>query len=249
MENTPLICIPARLESTRLPRKLLLAESGAPLLLHTCQQAAKAFGAASVLVCADHPSLVEAVTAAGFAAVLTSPDHQSGTDRIAEAAATRTHPVVVNVQGDEPEIDPEHIRTVALLLDHCPWAQMATLATPGEDGDQDDPNAVKVVLGHGQRALLFSRAPVVFSRDHGRTEQHCLRHLGIYAYRKPFLLSYQQLPASRLEAVEKLEQLRALEAGHQIACAVVAHAAPGIDSRPDYDAFLARHRARHTASE
>ena len=249
VEHPPLICIPARLESTRLPRKLLLAESGRPLIVHTCQQAAQAFGSQAVLVCADHPLLVDAVTAAGFRALLTGAHHNSGTDRIAEAVAGFDNDLIINVQGDEPEIDAQHIRCVAALLADHSAAQMATLATSGDADDQADPNVVKVVLGHNQRAITFSRAPLIWDRDGCRSEQHCLRHLGIYAYRRQFLIDYHALPLSRLEQVEKLEQLRAIEAGHTIACAVVENAAPGIDSRSDYDAFLARLAAEQPASE
>lgn len=243
MALTPLICIPARLESTRLPRKLLLDESGTPLLIHTCQRAAQAFGPAAVLVCADHPLLIAAAENAGFRALLTKVDHQSGSDRIAEAAAQTHDEIIVNVQGDEPEIDPAHIRRVAALLDEQPEAPMATLATPGTAADQRDPNAVKVVVNQAQQALTFSRAPLVWDRDQQAIHSHCLRHLGIYAYRRPFLLNYAHLPPSDWEHCEKLEQLRALDAGHRIACAVVEGAAPGIDCRQDYDAFLARYHA------
>ena len=240
MVIAPLICIPARLESTRLPRKLLLAESGKPLILHTCEQAAQAFGAASVLVCADDPALVAVVSEAGFQAVLTGRHHQSGTDRIAEAVAARDEEVIVNGQGDEPEIEASHIRAVAELLAEQPDSPMATLATPGDEADQHDPNVVKLLLSPGQRAITFTRAPLLWNRDAGGVSPSCLRHLGIYAYRRQFLLDYHALPASAWETSEKLEQLRAIEAGHAIACTVVSHAAPGIDSRADYDAFLNR---------
>lgn len=243
MVSPPVICIPARLASTRLPQKLLLRESGTPLLIHTCRRAAQAFGAEAVLVCADTSELVTVAQEYGFAARLTGSHHQSGTDRIAEAAAVLSAPIIVNVQGDEPEIDPAAIRRVAALLDEQPEAAMATLATPGNAADQLNPNSVKVLVDHAGRALMFSRAPLVWDRDAAGPVQHCLRHLGIYAYRRDILLGYAALPSSQLEQSEKLEQLRALEAGHRIACAVVSHAAAGIDSRADYDAFLARLRA------
>ena len=236
--------IPARRASTRLPEKLLLAETGRPLIAHACERAAAAFGAASVIVCADDAALVAAAEAAGVRARMTRLDHQSGTDRIAEVAATLDAAVVVNVQGDEPEIDPEHIRLVAGLLDRHAWAGIATLATAATPGQQGNPNNVKVVLGHGDRALWFTRAPAPWDRDAGGPAAEAHRHLGIYAYRREVLLGYGRLPASRLERLEKLEQLRALEAGIGVACALVADAAPGIDIRADYDAFLARWRGR-----
>lgn len=242
--SAPVICIPARLESQRLPQKLLLDESGIPLLIHTCQQAAEAFGQEAVLVCADHPRLIDLAHTYGFQALLTDPQHQSGTDRIAEAAASLSQEIVINVQGDEPEIDPAHIRCLADLLEQHAWAEMATLATPEGAASQNDPNAVKVLVSPGQRALFFSRAPLVWDRDAARPRASCLRHIGIYAYRRRFLLAYQDLPRSCLEQSEKLEQLRALEAGHGIACAIVEGAAAGIDCRSDYDAFLQRQRTQ-----
>ena len=238
------VLIPARRASTRLPEKLLLAEHGEPLIATAARAAAQAFGAASVTVCADDPALVEAVRPTGIRAALTRIDHQSGTDRIAEIAAGLEADVVVNVQGDEPEMDPEHIRLVAGLLERHAWASIATLGVPGGPAEQANPNNVKVVLGHGDRALWFTRSPAVWDRDHGGPRAVCIRHLGIYAYRREVLLGYAGLTPSPLEQTEKLEQLRALEAGLGIACAVVPQAAAGIDVRADYDAFLARRRAR-----
>jgi 3-deoxy-manno-octulosonate cytidylyltransferase (CMP-KDO synthetase) len=238
------VLIPARRASTRLPEKLLLAESGLPLLAHACERAALAFGPEAVTVCADDPALVAAARAAGVAGRMTRPDHQSGTDRIAEVARGLDASVIVNVQGDEPEIEPAHIRLVAALLERHSWAGIATLCTPAGEAEQRNPNAVKVVLGHGERALWFTRAPAPWDRDAGGPAARCHRHLGIYAYRREILLGYGALPASRLEQAEKLEQLRALEAGIGVACAVVEHPAPGVDTRADYDAFLTRHRAR-----
>ena len=235
-----LVLIPARRASTRLPEKLLLAESGRPLIAHACDRAALAFGPQAVTVCADDELLVAAARVAGVEAVMTRIDHQSGTDRIAEVARGRRDAIVVNVQGDEPEMDPEHIRLVAGLLERHSWAGIATLCVRGGAAEQRNPNNVKVVLGHGDRALWFTRSPAVYDRDQAGPATHCHRHLGIYAYRREVLLGYGSLPSSRLEGLEKLEQLRALEAGIGIACAVVDHATPGIDVRADYDDFLRR---------
>ena len=184
------ILIPARRASTRLPEKLLLAEHGEPLIATAARQAARAFGPAAVVVCADDDALVRAAMTAGVAARLTRPDHQSGTDRIAEIAASLSAAIVVNVQGDEPEMDPEHIRLVAGLLNRHPWAGMATLCVPGGEAEQRNPNNVKVVLGNGDRALYFTRSPAVYDRDRGVPATACHRHLGIYAYRRDVLLGY-----------------------------------------------------------
>ena len=247
--TTTAVLIPARRASTRLPEKLLLAETGRPLLAHACDQAAQAFGPQAVTVCADDAALVTAAEGAGVRARLTRIDHQSGTDRIAEVAVTLAADIVVNVQGDEPEMDPTHIRLVAELLTRHPWAGIATLCVRGGPAEQANPNNVKVVLGHGDRALWFTRAPAPYDRDRGAPAATCHRHLGIYAYRRDVLLGYAKLPASRLEQSEKLEQLRALEAGIGIACGVVDHATPGIDVRADYDAFLKRRLVRSPAPE
>lgn len=239
------VLIPARLASTRLPAKLLLAEHGEPLIATAARRAAHAFGAEAVTVCADDPALIGAARSAGVRAAMTRLDHASGTDRIAEIARGLTARIIVNVQGDEPEMEPAHVRLVVTLLERHPWAGIATLCVAGGAAEQANPNNVKVVLGHGDRALWFTRAPAVYDRDAGAPAPTCHRHLGIYAYRREILLGYAGLPASRLELSEKLEQLRALEAGIGIACAVVDHAAPGIDVRADYDAFLHRSRSKN----
>ena len=234
------VLVPARRASTRLPEKLLLAEHGEPLIATVATRAALAFGRASVVVCADDQALVAAVAPTGIAARLTRVDHQSGTDRIAEVAAGLDAQIIVNVQGDEPEMDPEHIRLVAGLLDKYPWAGMATLAVPAGAEAQGNPNQVKVVIGNDQRALWFTRSPAPFDRDRGLAAAATHRHLGIYAYRREVLLGYGRLPKSPLEDLERLEQLRALANGIGIAITVVTHATPGIDVRQDYDDFLAR---------
>jgi 3-deoxy-manno-octulosonate cytidylyltransferase (CMP-KDO synthetase) len=241
------VLVPARRASTRLPEKLLLAEHGEPLIATSARAAAAAFGPASVVVCADDQALVDAVRPTGIRAVLTSPAHQSGTDRIAEVAAGLDCDIAVNVQGDEPEMDAGHIRLVAGLLERHPWAGMATLAVAGGAAEQANPNNVKVVVGNGDRCLWFSRSPAPWDRDRGGPAAACLRHLGIYAYRREVLLGYARLPRSPLEELERLEQLRALANGIGIACTTVARATPGIDVRADYDQFLARRGTQHAA--
>ena len=255
------VFIPARLESTRLPRKLLKDSTGRPLLAHTVARVleakAKHPDLIRYVVCAaDDERLVAVATAAGADAILTRPDHPSGSARIAEAAALSRYAaidVVVNVQGDEPEIDPNAMIQVAELLKDAPAdAPMATLASPIIEPDDHrlaDPNCVKCVVSASGYALYFSRATVPFIRESaesplktGNSERSALahHHIGIYAYRRDFLLGYGALPDSRLERFEKLEQLRALDAGYRIRVGVVGRAAPGIDTEADYRAFCER---------
>lgn len=184
---------------------------------------------------------------------MTDPDAASGTDRVAEVAKEFEHiDVFVNVQGDEPEIEPAAIDQVIGLLESDPTASVATLATPIRDrAVLEDPNCVKVVRDDAGRALYFSRSPIPFVRDaagHGPANDDLLKsdpptfllHLGIYAYRRDFLLRLTQQPPSKLEMLERLEQLRILSLGHQIAVGTVASAAPGIDTIDDYRAFVSR---------
>lgn len=243
-----LIVIPARHGSVRLPGKPLLAETGRPLIVHVCEAAA-AVPEADVLVATDDARIADAARAAGFEAAMTSPDHQTGSARVAEAAAGTDADVVVNLQGDEPEVDPQ---AVAALIDtHRAEARaprpafLSTLASPFPEGaDPDDPNAVKAVLAQpderGVRdALYFSRARVPFPRG---TDEAPHLHVGLYAYTPQTLAAFASLPPTPLERTESLEQLRVLEHGHRIAVRVVRPAAPGIDTRADYDAFVRRMR-------
>ncbi len=243
------VVIPARRASTRLPDKLLLAETGRPLIAHTVErvlaaQAASSGRIARVLVAVDDPALADAARDAGAEAVMTSPECASGTDRVAEAvrAMGKAAPeIIVNVQGDEPEIAPETVLAAARVLDGT-GAPMGTLAAPITDkAEIHNPAIVNVVLAAAGDALYFSRAPIPFDRDdHAPAERRALKHLGIYAYRRAFLLGYADLPVSSLESIEKLEQLRALEAGHRIRVAIVEHAPVGIDTPEDYAAFVTR---------
>lgn len=250
--------IPARLQSTRLPRKLLLAETGRPLIQYVWEAVSRASLLSEVLVAADSQEIAAAVAQFGGRCELTG-EHPSGTDRIAEVV--RRHPstrgtespdhddIIVNIQGDEPELDPAHINAVVQALADCPSAQMATLATPMHSVEQVTASScVKVVCAADGRALYFSRSPIPFCRDRDPAEvlaaEHpWLLHVGIYAYRREFLLQLTQLPPSRLENWEKLEQLRALEAGARIQVAVIDHRSVGIDTPADYAAFVARQRA------
>jgi 3-deoxy-manno-octulosonate cytidylyltransferase (CMP-KDO synthetase) len=251
MSEKVVIVIPARRHSTRLPEKLLLSETGKPLLAHTIERVLEARSAASgliqrVLVAVDDPALVDAARAAGAEAVMTSPACASGSDRVAEAVRDLDCDIVVNVQGDEPEIDPNTVICAARLLMDSD-APMGTLAAPLHDPEHiTDPAVVKVVLNRRGHALYFSRAAIPYDRDAGGARR-VLRHVGIYAYRRAFLLAYRDLPPSTLEATERLEQLRALEAGYAIQVARVEHVCAGIDTRKEYDRFVARHQARLAA--
>jgi 3-deoxy-manno-octulosonate cytidylyltransferase (CMP-KDO synthetase) len=241
------IIIPARLQSTRLPRKMLLAETGKPLIQHTVEAARKCRLADRVLVAADAPEIVEAVRRGGGEAVLTDPAHASGTDRIAEAAAAVPEcDLVVNLQGDEPEMNPAAVDRAIELLRNTPQANAATVVCPiRERAVLEDPACVKVVCRHDGRALYFSRSPI----PHARTWREELlhqepplfwQHLGLYVYRRDFLLQFSRLPVSTLETTEMLEQLRILQAGGEIVVAAVEKQAKGIDTPEDYRAFVSR---------
>ncbi|MEM6329120.1 MAG: 3-deoxy-manno-octulosonate cytidylyltransferase [Planctomycetota bacterium] len=249
------VVIPARFASTRLPGKMLLAETGRPLVQHTYEAACGAAKPSAVFVATDHPEIRQAVEAAGGTAVETSPDCASGTDRVAEVARQRPEfDIVVNLQGDEPELDPAAIDQVIALLERRPDAAMATLATPILDPRRvADPSNVKVVFDAAGRALYFSRSPIPYIRDtlrHGLSGAPIKRfqHIGLYAYRREFLLKLAAMPPSPLEQAEKLEQLRVLEAGEAILVGQVASAAPGIDTPADYQAFVDRWRSLRRAA-
>lgn len=250
------VVIPARYASTRLPRKMLLRETGKTLLQHTYEAASAARHPAGVLVATDHAEIAAEVERFRGEFVMTSPDCASGTDRVAEVARKMPRAdILVNVQGDEPEMSPENIDRVIQLLENNPSVGMATLATPISSPDQlHNPACVKVVFDHHGRALYFSRSPIPFVRD-AETERDdtattCFnnpplffQHLGIYAYRRRALLEVASLPPSTLEQAEKLEQLRTLQQGGTILVGVVHHSASGIDTPADYAAFVARRRA------
>ena len=247
--------IPARLQSTRLPRKLLLAETGRTVIEYTWHAATRASGLNHVIIAADSDEVATAVRQFGGRCELTG-EHPSGTDRIAEVAA-RCCPdgdIFVNIQGDEPEMDPQNINAVVKALVDCPTAQMATLATPLKSLQQvQAASCVKVVCAQDGRALYFSRCPIPFCRDRDpnevlAAEQPWLLHLGIYAYRRDFLFELTKLPQSRLEQLEKLEQLRALEAGARIQVAIVEHHSVGIDTPEDYARFVERIRSNPARS-
>jgi 3-deoxy-manno-octulosonate cytidylyltransferase (CMP-KDO synthetase) len=244
------VVIPARYASTRLPRKMLLRDTGKTLLQHTYEAACSARKPAGVIVATDHPEIASEVEWFHGEYVMTSADCASGTDRVAEVALKMPRAdVLVNVQGDEPEMSPENIDCVIELLEQNPTAGMATLATPIRTPEQlANPACVKVVFDSAGRALYFSRSPIPFVRDpepDARFNEPPMyyQHLGVYAYRRRTLLELALMPPSSLELAEKLEQLRMIQSGGTILVAVVDHAASGIDTPADYAAFVARQRA------
>ena len=239
--------IPARLASTRLPRKLLLDETGKPLIQHTYEAARGARRPAGLCVAADHDDIAAAVRAFGGDVRMTSPDCASGTDRVAEVARAMPEvDIFVNVQGDEPELAGGTIDLVIELLENNPASVMATLATPIRSRAQlDDPACVKVVFAADGRALYFSRSPIPHARQWddallSADPPHFYQHVGLYAYRRDFLLHLASLARTPLEMLENLEQLRVLESGYSIVVGVVHEPSVGIDTPADYRAFVAR---------
>jgi 3-deoxy-manno-octulosonate cytidylyltransferase (CMP-KDO synthetase) len=234
------IVIPARYASSRLPAKPLLRETGKYLIQHVYERACES-SADAVIVATDDARIFDAVKSFGGNVVMTRADHPSGTDRVAEVAEKLDADVIVNVQGDEPMIEPSTLDMLARLLEKDRAAPMATLATPIRALEQwRDPNCVKVVCDKEGRALYFSRSPIPYVRDGepNFATGRFLQHLGLYAYRRRFLLELAQLPPEPLEETEKLEQLRVLALGQRIQVGVVAHAHRGVDTPADYQRFV-----------
>ncbi|MGN1057085.1 MAG: 3-deoxy-manno-octulosonate cytidylyltransferase [Comamonas sp.] len=240
------VLIPARLASSRLPNKPLADIAGLPMVVRVAHQARKS-QAARVVVAADSEAIVQACQAHGVEAVLTRADHPSGSDRLAEACTLLGldgEDMVVNVQGDEPLIDPALIDAVAQVLAQAPGASMGTAAHAiASREDYVNPNVVKVVCNAAGLAHYFSRAPIPFHRDRAQEQwwdAHAdfapLRHVGIYAYKAGFLRQFPQLSPAPTELTESLEQLRALWHGHQIAVHVTAQApGAGVDTPEDLE--------------
>jgi len=257
-----IVVIPARYASTRFPGKPLALLKGRPLIQHVYQNSLRARRAGEVIVATDSETIFETVLSFGGKAVMTSADHQSGTDRIAEVAASMNCDIMVNVQGDEPLIRPEMIDAVISVLDDS-RASLGTLVIPIRDNrDIFDPNVVKVVFDSEGFAWYFSRAPIPYHRDEwkdplvmryevrGANEKenkpssanhsspvtrHCFKHIGIYSYRRDILLKLSSLPQSRLEAIEKLEQLRAIENGFRIKVSETSYETIGVDTPEDLE--------------
>jgi 3-deoxy-manno-octulosonate cytidylyltransferase (CMP-KDO synthetase) len=243
------IIIPARYASSRLPAKPLLCETGKYLIQHVYERACES-SAEIAIVATDDRRIFDAVQSFGGQVAMTRDDHPSGTDRVAEVAAKLDADIIVNLQGDEPMIEPATLDLVANLLDDDRDAVMATLAVPITTNEQwRDPNCVKVVCDSRGRALYFSRSPIPFVRDGEPdfTSGRFLQHLGLYAYRRDFLLKLAQLPPEPLEVTEKLEQLRVLALGYRILVGVVPHAHRGVDTPADYQRFVEHFRRKRAA--
>lgn len=243
------IIIPARYSSSRLPGKPLLRATGKYLVQHVYERACQARRASDVIVATDDPRIAAAVESFGGRVAMTRRDHSSGTDRVAEVARGLDADAIINLQGDEPLVEPETIDLLAALLQDDAGADMATLAVRITSLEQwRNPHCVKVVCDADNRALYFSRSPIPFVRD-GRPDfqaesPHFLQHLGMYAYRRHFLLELATLPTEPLEQLEKLEQLRVLALGRRIKVGLVDHAASGVDTYDDYLRFVQIYRQR-----
>ncbi len=236
--------IPARYDSTRFHGKVLACDTGKFLVQHTFERALAAKTVNEVLIATDDERVVQACRTFTDKCVMTSSSHQSGTDRIAEAVANIKADIVINLQADEPEIEPDCIDYLATLLKEDKDAQMATLVAPFENIEQvTDPNVVKAIVDNRRRAIYFSRSTIPYDRDAAGTGpiEKYLRHLGIYAYRKEFLMKITQTPQTPLEISEKLEQLRVLESGYSIITGKVDHAWTGIDTPQQYEKFVKRY--------
>jgi len=237
--------IPARYDSTRFEGKLLAKDTGKFLVQHTYEQACAAKLPEKVIIATDDHRVLEACRSFGAECVLTSSEHKTGTDRIAEAVADIDVQIVINIQADEPGIDPADIDYLAKLLLENPGYPMGTLVTDFANKEQiGNHNVVKALVDYTGKAIYFSRSVIPYSRKEagiGQVGQY-LRHLGIYAYRKDFLLKFTSLPQSRLEKIEKLEQLRAIERGYPIITAKVRHTHEAIDTPQQYAKFVKRQR-------
>ena len=263
------VCIPARLGSTRFPAKVLAKDTGKFLVQHVWEKACQAKVPQKVIIATDDKQVVDAAKTFGAEAVLTSPDLQSGTDRVAAAIKNLDVDIVINLQGDEPEIEPASIDVLANLMLETKKYEMGTLAAPFQNKEQiADPAIVKVIISssvvrdaycgkdqsqesqcairntqYGQ-AIYFSRSVIPYDRAAvgiGPIRNY-LRHLGIYAYRKDFLLKITKLPPSMLEKAESLEQLRVIENGYKILVGIVERASSGIDTPDQYAEFVQRYK-------
>ncbi len=227
--------IPSRYASTRLPGKPLVDICGKPMVQHVYERVRRVSLFDEVLVATDDERIANAVEAFGGAACMTSPDCPSGSDRLIEVAKSHPADVYVNVQGDEPLVEPASIEKLARAMLDDPSLQMGTLCYPISAEQAQNPNLVKVVRAHNGNALYFSRSPIPFPRSGGIAPQY-FGHLGMYAYRREFLMNFGSLPYSPLENTEKLEQLRVLQAGIAIRVLEVEATGPGVDTPEDLEA-------------
>jgi 3-deoxy-manno-octulosonate cytidylyltransferase (CMP-KDO synthetase) len=228
--------IPARYGSSRLPGKPLVDLQGKPLLYYVYQRSLKARSLTRVLIATDDDRIYKAACDFGAEVVMTEKSHRSGTDRIAEAIQNVPADLVINIQGDEPLIDVQAIDHVVRLLQEDPDADMATLKTPIKNQeDLANPNVVKVVTDERDYALYFSRSPIPFSRSNPGSFEHSYRHVGLYAYRRDFLMRFTKWAPSTLEKIEDLEQLRALEHGAKIKVGFTDTHLFGVDTPEDLE--------------
>jgi len=245
MGSRVIAIIPARYESTRLPGKPLARIGSKPMIEHVYARAIAVPGVARVIVATDDERIAAAVRGFGGEVAMTRPDHPCGTDRIAEVAAGLEEEIVVNVQGDLPFLDPDLVERAVALVQADPGLCMSTVREPIRDRrEMDNPNVVKVVTDRDGYALYFSRSPLPYWRDGVETGPIGHRHLGLYVYRREFLLRFARLAPTALEMAEKLEQLRALEYGFRIR---VADGEGGLGIEVDTPADLARANA-HVAT-
>lgn len=229
--------IPARLRSTRLPRKVLREIAGKPMIVHVYEAARRASDLAELLVATDSDEVAGACAAFGIPAIMTSPEHPSGTDRIWEVAQTRAADVYVNIQGDEPLLTPDHIRLLVGPFRERPDTAVTTLKIRLGPEEASNPNVNKVVCGVDGRALYFSKYPIPYDRDGIGVVRY--KHPGFYAYRKAALDAFHRLPPSPLELTEKLEQLRFLENGIDIVVVETDTPTIGVDTEADLQAVEA----------
>ena len=235
--------IPSRIGSTRLPEKALLRETGKFLVQHVWERVRQARRVGRVIVATDSPRIVEAARSFGAEALLTSASHPSGTDRVAEVARSladaRPDALIVNVQGDEPEIDPADLDLLVDALDSDRECAIATLATPFTSAAElASESAVKVVVDALGRALYFSRSVVPNGAEIGANPPQALKHRGVYAFRRAKLLELAALPPAPLEKIERLEQLRWLDHGERVRVAITPRDGIGIDTPEDYGRFV-----------
>jgi 3-deoxy-manno-octulosonate cytidylyltransferase (CMP-KDO synthetase) len=236
--------IPARLASTRLPRKMLREIAGKPLIGVVYEAVQSSPLLADVIIGTDSEEILEVCRRHGWKAEMTSTSHRSGTERVHEISNRQAADVYINVQGDEPLVCREHIANLLQVMGN-PAAEVGTIMTPAAEADISNPNAVKVVVDRNGRALYFSRATIPFDRDGGRPKY--FKHLGLYAYRKAVLDRFVTLPESSLEKIERLEQLRFLENGISIYVGETPHDSIGVDTEEDLQRVIELLKARQVA--